>query len=152
MWDHWNLWTWRSHMIKKTENMVTISEMNRIGKCMRWVDQIQGYWSSLLCNVKPRSNLFFKHDFIEISIQKFRENSLMNCIYISPNVNHFQHFAKLISICTTPPISTPFVSLCFLQYFKANMRYTISPETNFRLHLQLIRTFFFLLLSTKQYT
>lgn len=103
MWDHWNLWTWRSHMIKKTENMVTISEMNRIGKCTRWGDQIQDYWSSLLCNVKPRSNLFFKHDFIEISVQKFRENSLMNCIYISPNVNHFQHFAKLISICTPPP-------------------------------------------------
>lgn len=152
MWDPWNLWTWRSHMIKKTENMVTISEMNRIGKCTRWGDQIQGYWSRLLCNVKSRSNLFFKHDFIEISIQKFRENSLMNCIYISRNVNHFQRFAKLISICTTPPISTPFVLLCFLQYFEANMRYTISPEINFRLHLQLIRTFFFLLLSTKQYT
>ena len=102
-WDHWNLWTQRNHMIKKTENMVTISEMNRIGMCMRWGDQIQGYWSSLLCNVKPRSNLFFKHDFMEISTQKFRENSLMNCIYISPNVNHFQHFAKLISIHTTPP-------------------------------------------------
>ena len=84
MWGHWNLWTCRRHLIKKTEYGDSFGvESNR--DIYEGGDQLWGYWSILFCNVKPRSDLFFKHDFVEISILKFRENSLMNCIYMAPH-------------------------------------------------------------------
>ena len=115
-------------MLKKTEHGDSFGiESNRdiyeVGR------PAMGYWSILFCNVKPRSDLFFKHDFVEISILKFRENSLMNCIYLSPISTVLNILPVDFNLHTS--ISAPFVSNSFLQYFEANIEcHIISPEIN----------------------